>query len=151
MQFAILKKYRKVLKKLKIVMIKLLDGPVNRELESINKNETWDVVDYSGIDKNNILDIKWAFSKKAEKGIMIGYVQNGYRLWDINNEKIVVARKVKFDKNDFYFKRNVEIKIVESDNELDLSENYNEQESEENKNDQNTIEIKNGQIDRGEK
>lgn len=62
---------------------------------------------------------------------MIGYVENGYRLWDINMEKIIFARDVKFDENHCYLKQNhVEIKLeetgkehkIKADNTIDIED-----------------------------
>ena len=41
---------------------------------------------------------------KSRKAVMLGYVPNGYRLWDVEQRKIIYSRDVKFDENCFPFK-----------------------------------------------
>jgi len=41
---------------------------------------------------------------KSRKTVMVGYVQNGYRLWDVELRKTIIARDVKFDEECFPFK-----------------------------------------------
>jgi len=44
--------------------------------------------------------------KKPEKCIMMGYTNNGYRLWNIKRNKIQISRNVTFNENIFYYKQN---------------------------------------------
>lgn len=41
---------------------------------------------------------------KSKKTIFIGYAPNGYRLWDMQARKVILARDVKFDENCFPYK-----------------------------------------------
>ena len=63
------------------------------------------------------------FDSKVEKCVMVGYAPNGYRLWDVKKNKIIVARDVKFDENNFWYKNNlVEIlneEVLEIENDLE--------------------------------
>jgi len=43
------------------------------------------------------------FDKKSEKCIMMGYANNGYRLWNIKRNKIQISRNVAFNENIFYY------------------------------------------------
>ena len=59
------------------------------------------------------------FDGKTDKCIMIGYAQTGYRLWNLERNKVIVPRDVQFDENSLYFKRNYitverEIEVEES-------------------------------------
>lgn len=50
---------------------------------------------------------------KSRKSIMIGYVQNGYRLWDQDKQRIFIARDVKFDEDCFPFEKESNSRIEE--------------------------------------
>lgn len=69
----------------------------------------------------------------------MGYQQNGYRLWDSENNKIVVSRDVRFDEN--------QIKYSEINNEEENSHNYyyekedNQKDTEDGKNSKKSVEI----------
>lgn len=79
------------------------------------------------------------FDDKTRKCVMMGYTTTGYRLWDIENQKIIVARDVVFNENEFYFKKkliNVELNEEETKNDI-LNEN---QDMEKEKIKHNTIE-----------
>lgn len=39
---------------------------------------------------------------------MIGYVNNDYRLWNVQQEKIQISRNVVFNEDMFYYKQNEE-------------------------------------------
>lgn len=51
------------------------------------------------------------FDQKTGRSIMMGYTTTGYRLWDIEKQKIIVARDVVFNEDEFYYKR----KLVKMD------------------------------------
>ena len=38
---------------------------------------------------------------RSKKTIMVGYAPNGYRLWDIQNSKVIIARDAKFEESCF--------------------------------------------------
>lgn len=70
------------------------------------------------------------FEAKSDKCVMIGYSTTGYRLWNIRKQKVIVARDVTFNEEDYYFKsskastenrRSVEIENTQS--ETDEGEN----------------------------
>ena len=44
------------------------------------------------------------FDGKSEKCVMMGYAQNGYRLWNIEKGKIQISRNVVFNESTFYYK-----------------------------------------------
>lgn len=48
---------------------------------------------YCHIPKQKRVKLDW----KSTKNVMVGYAPNGYRLWDSENRKIVIARDVIFD------------------------------------------------------
>lgn len=50
------------------------------------------------------------FDSKVKKCIMMGYAQTGYRLWDIDKQKLIVARDVIFNENEFWYKRSVSVR-----------------------------------------
>ena len=52
-------------------------------------------------------EMRKMFDFKAEECIMIGYSTTGYRLWNIERKKIIVARDVIFKENKFYYKNNI--------------------------------------------
>lgn len=68
------------------------------------------------------------FDEKAKKGIMIGYTMTGYRLWDIENQKVVTSRDVVFNEKEYYYKKEVKIEI---ENEEDINNESNDEEKEE--------------------
>lgn len=39
---------------------------------------------------------------KSQKNVLVGYAVNGYRLWDIYNNIVVIARDIIFDEKNFY-------------------------------------------------
>lgn len=41
---------------------------------------------------------------KSRETVMLGYVPNGYRLWDVERQMVIYSRDVKFDENSFPFK-----------------------------------------------
>jgi len=51
------------------------------------------------------------FDKKSEICIMIGYTPNGYRLWNVEKEKIQISRNVVFNEKLFYYKMNKKMTI----------------------------------------
>uniref|UniRef100_A0A1Y1MQF0 Endonuclease n=2 Tax=Photinus pyralis TaxID=7054 RepID=A0A1Y1MQF0_PHOPY len=77
-------------------------------------------------------EVRDKFDSKVEKCIMLGYVTNGYRLWNVEKGKVVLSRDTKFDEDTFYYKGNkptVEIREICNDNN-ELGENDNEYEFE---------------------
>lgn len=40
---------------------------------------------------------------RSKKSVMVGYAPNGYRLWDMEKQKVIIARDVKFEENMFPF------------------------------------------------
>lgn len=51
---------------------------------------------------------------RSKKHVMIGYAPHGYRLWDLNERKIIISREVKFIenidlKNDKMYKEEIRI------------------------------------------
>lgn len=104
---------------------------------------------YSHIPK----ELRNKFDAKAEKCIMLGYTNNGYRLWDIEKQKIKLSRDVIFNESVFYYKtfepkEMVEIDINreyfsdDGDDDLKESENHRENADAENKRDRNKRVIK---------
>lgn len=69
---------------------------------------------------------------KSKMQVMIGYAPNGYRLWDMEKKKVITARDVKFDENDFPF---AHVKNSNSSDVIVIQRSY-EQEGEENECDQ---------------
>lgn len=65
---------------------------------------------YSHIPK----ELRSKFDMKANKCIMIGYAPSGYRLWNIDKKKVIVARDVTFHEESFYFKK-ADARIVDQD------------------------------------
>ena len=59
------------------------------------------------------------FDGKTDKCIMIGYAQTGYRLWNLETNKVIVSRDVQFDENSFYFK----INYITVEREIEVEEN----------------------------
>lgn len=47
------------------------------------------------------------FDIKTEKCILIGYTNTGYRLWNLEKQKIIVSRDVVFNEQEYYYKTNV--------------------------------------------
>lgn len=41
---------------------------------------------------------------KTKKMVKVGYAPNGYRLWDMENKKVILARDIKFDETCYPFK-----------------------------------------------
>lgn len=62
------------------------------------------------------------FDSKVKKCIMLGYAQTGYRLWDLENHKLIIARDVNFNENEFWYKGNKCMEYSESLNETDINE-----------------------------
>lgn len=54
---------------------------------------------------------------KSEKGMMLGYTNNGYRIWNMKEQKVIFSRDVIFDENCFYFKK--EVIRINDDQEID--------------------------------
>lgn len=52
------------------------------------------------------------FAKRAKETRMVGYGTVGYRLWDPEEDKIVISRDVRFDESDIKFKNKEEVKQV---------------------------------------
>lgn len=71
---------------------------------------------YSLIQKEN----RDKFDVKVEKCVMVGYTTTGYRLWSVDRNKIFVARDVKFNENEFLYRKNlVDIEINQNSDEVD--------------------------------
>lgn len=66
------------------------------------------------------------FDEKSKKSIMIGYTTTGYRLWNVEEQKVFVSRDVVFNEQEYYFKR----KLPEIDSDSDENENENNEEIE---------------------
>lgn len=63
-------------------------------------------------------------NRKSNKCIMMGYAPNGYRLWDIDKNAIVVSRDVIFDEKKMYCTSKTESSnFFLFDDELDVTEN----------------------------
>lgn len=69
---------------------------------------------------------KTKFDEKSTKGILVGYQPNGYKVWDVVNEKFIVVRDVIFDEVNFMETRpalNINgNEIEELENETDASD-----------------------------
>lgn len=66
---------------------------------------------YSYVPKKKRLKL----DNKAEKCVMIGYSTNGYHLWNLERNKLILARDAKFNKKLFGFKQDtIEIKVREN-------------------------------------
>lgn len=66
------------------------------------------------------------FDEKSMKGILVGYKPNGYKVWDVVNERFIIVRDVIFDEVSFINTRpaiNIEgIYVEKSQDETDSSE-----------------------------
>ncbi|KAK9755026.1 hypothetical protein QE152_g880 [Popillia japonica] len=70
------------------------------------------------------------FGSKVEKCVMLGYAQTGYRLWNIEKQKVIISRDVEFNEfNEKVFWYNRKIDVVNDD---ENGENNKENEMEEN-------------------
>lgn len=49
--------------------------------------------------------INGKFDAKGKKAIMLGYCDNGYRLWSFKDQRVITACDVKFDESRFRFER----------------------------------------------
>ncbi|XP_044756884.1 uncharacterized protein LOC123315299 [Coccinella septempunctata] len=58
----------------------------------------------------------------------MGYAQTGYRLWDLENQKLIVARDVVFDEDEFRFERDECMNKSQWFDENDVSEQINDDE-----------------------
>jgi len=58
---------------------------------------------------------KRKFDDKSWKGILVGYKPNGYKVWDVENNKFVIARDVVFDESSRIMSRAVDV-----DNNMDF-------------------------------
>ncbi|GJQ73160.1 hypothetical protein Trydic_g1786 [Trypoxylus dichotomus] len=75
---------------------------------------------------------KCKFDKKSEKCIMIGYTNAGYRLYNILKQKIIAARDVIFNENDFHYKaETVSIDISRTDEDATDTEGVEDQNGQE--------------------
>lgn len=74
-------------------------------------------------------EMRKKFDSEAEECIMVGYSTTGYRLWNIERQKVIVARDVVFKEDKFYYKNNAA--SIKSRNEYETNEKEEESESEE--------------------
>jgi len=58
---------------------------------------------------------KRKFDDKSWKGILVGYEPNGYKVWDVENNKFVIARDVVLDESSRIMSRAVDV-----DNNMDF-------------------------------
>lgn len=70
---------------------------------------------------------KTKFDEKSRKGILVGYVTNGYKVWDLEKGDYIVARDVIVDENDFSSSKSVHLPERRIDeeaphNKIDVSE-----------------------------
>lgn len=72
---------------------------------------------------------------KAEKCIMLGYASTGYRLWNIEKQKVIISKDVQFDENKFWYRKKVGM-ITDND------ENRNKKDEMRNVNQNNDAESK---------
>ena len=63
------------------------------------------------------------FDRKSWKGIMLGYEPNGYRVWDVESDKIHVVRDVIFDEKNYSESRPVTIGPDEHPKRVDATNN----------------------------
>ena len=47
------------------------------------------------------------FDEKSWKGIIVGYIHNGYKIWGVKNYRFIIARDVTVDETDFLNSRPV--------------------------------------------
>lgn len=45
------------------------------------------------------------FNSKLKKCIMLGYAQTGYTLRDLEKQKLIIARDLIFNENEFWYKK----------------------------------------------
>lgn len=93
----------------------ILNRSPNANLESITRAELWydekpnvkNLKVFGTVAYSHVPDqFRSKFGNKSEKCIMIGYVNNGYRLWNIKKNKIQTSRNVVFNENMFYYNQN---------------------------------------------
>lgn len=89
-------------------------------------------VAYSHIPK----EFRHKFDTKTKKCLMVGYSPTGYRLWDIDQNKIIVSRDVLFNENEFLYKSKiVDLKLcsdLENNSENSLKEDLEVKSDEQN-------------------
>lgn len=86
---------------------------------NVNNLRIFGTVAYSHVQK----DKRNKFDSKVKKCIVVGYTNNGYRLWNIAENKIEIARDVKINENCFWYKSNsVEVKVLEEVEEESIDE-----------------------------
>lgn len=66
----------------------------------VNNMKIFGSIAYSHIPK----ELRGKLDPKTEKCILVGYAQNGYRLWDLRKERVIVSRDVIFDEKSIYQK-----------------------------------------------
>ena len=65
---------------------------------------------------------KTKFDEKSWKGILVGYVPNGYKVWDVENEKFVLVRDVIIDETNYLVTRPLKKSGVNEGKETDESD-----------------------------
>lgn len=78
-------------------------------------------------------ELRKKFDATSEKCIMLGYTNTGYRLWNIEKEKVIISRNVVFNENENYYKRrfpwlNISDTRDDITDETDISEGKEENE-----------------------
>lgn len=117
----------------------LLNRSPNVNLDSITPAELWydrrpDVTNlkvFGSIAYSHVPEqFRNKFDEKSEKCVVMGYAQNGYRLWNIEKRKIQVSRNVVFNESTFYYKMNKKIAVsVEENDEIKDREDIMEKET----------------------
>jgi hypothetical protein len=75
----------------------------------LSKIKLFGCVAYCHVDK----EVRKKLDDRSSKMVMIGYANNGYRLWDPMREKVIVAKHVKFFENELYFNNQDEEAILQ--------------------------------------
>lgn len=71
-------------------------------------------------------ELRDKFDSKVDKCIMVDYIPNSYRLWDVEKSKIIIARDVKFNENSFYYKNIVEVTVEDQLEKQEVSQNLSQ-------------------------
>ena len=90
------------------------------------------------------IELRKKLDVKAEKCLMMGYSYNGYRLWSLEKERIIVTKSVIFNENELVERGKPKHDIVmNEEEEEEEKENNEEEEKEEDNNQEEEIRDKN--------